>query len=553
MTDPIDPIEPTDDARDRVAPGSQPLAYLLAGLMAGAGIIHLVMVPIHAGGSSLLDPLAFAAAGWFQLAVAAAILTGSARRWVFTATVVANLAMVGVWVWSRTAGLPVGSHAGVAEDVGTVDLLCVGLELAAVALAGALLLARHPLRTGVLAPALGAVAVLGLTTTVIVAPDTAEHGGHTHGEAADDHHGGTDHVAEMAALDRRRCDLGFNPTAFWQEAEALGVDTYAGGAMAPHDTSDGSLESVVGSTQPLGGRGSPGLDRLISATSAAGGGEVAAAQLVVALSGAEDEDYRAWQAWMRASSASGAGGSGHDHGGSSSTSSASSAAPDDNAGHGGHAGPQPWIAMTDQRQCVQLAQELQQARDVTGRFETAADAMAAGYSKTTTYVPGIASHYIKYDLVDDTFDIAEPEMILYDGEGPDAHVVGLSYYLLHEGDAEPSQGFTGPNDHFHRHVGLCRRDGLVIGDSTTSEEDCRARGGEKADGGNGWMNHVWVVPGCESPWGMFSGASPLLDVQLAKQSGDNDGGCSASSVRDRYDLSPGGSSPPGRAESAAGD
>ena len=33
-------------------------------------------------------------------------------------------------------------------------------------------------------------------------------------------------------------------------------------------------------------------------------------------------------------------------------------------------------------------------------------------------------------------------------------------------------------------------------------------GGKKAEGGNGWMSHAWVVPGCESPWGVFSGATP---------------------------------------------
>jgi hypothetical protein len=67
------------------------------------------------------------------------------------------------------------------------------------------------------------------------------------------------------------------------------------------------------------------------------------------------------------------------------------------------------------------------------------------------------------------------------------------------------------------------------------------------------MAHAWVVPGCESPWGVFSGASPLLERELAEASGTNDGACSASSVRDRYDLSPGGrvASPVG--ESASGD
>ena len=68
-------------------------------------------------------------------------------------------------------------------------------------------------------------------------------------------------------------------------------------------------------------------------------------------------------------------------------------------------------------------------------------------------MPGIAAHYMNFGLVDGEFAVDEPEMILYDGDGPDAHVVGLSYYVLQDGDAEPTQGFTGDNDHYHRHSG----------------------------------------------------------------------------------------------------
>jgi hypothetical protein len=146
---------------------------------------------------------------------------------------------------------------------------------------------------------------------------------------------------------------------------------------------------------------------------------------------------------------------------------------------------------------------------------------------------------MNFSIVDGIFNIEEPEMILYDGTGDDARVIGLSYYVIHEGAAEPTQGFTGPNDHYHRHDGLCVNASGVIGDSTTTEEECTARGGQKRNGSNGWMNHVWVVPGCESPWGLFSGASPVLDGQLTKNSGSDGGGCAGSGVRDRFDFTPG--------------
>jgi hypothetical protein len=155
----------------------------------------------------------------------------------------------------------------------------------------------------------------------------------------------------------------------------------------------------------------------------------------------------------------------------------------------------------------------------------------------TGYVPGIAAHYIKYSLIDDTFEIDQPEMILYDGDEQDSAVVGLSYYMIHPGDNKPTQGFTGDNDHAHRHIGLCSsKAGVIIGDSKTSAEDCEARGGNKSGGDAGWMSHAWVVPGCESPWGVFSAATPLLDRTLGDATATDGGGCAGSGVRERYGM-----------------
>jgi hypothetical protein len=192
--------------------------------------------------------------------------------------------------------------------------------------------------------------------------------------------------------------------------------------------------------------------------------------------------------------------------------------------------------MTDQAQCNKLAEELELARSITEKYDTVAKAEAGGWTKVTGYVPGIASHYMNFGAVDSKFDIEVPEMILFDGTEPDSAVVGLSYYIIHEGDAEPSQGFTGANDHFHRHVGLCIVNGVVAGDSQTTAEECEARGGSKAGGDKQWMNHVWIVPGCESPWGVFSAATPVLDGALGKASSDDGGSCAGSGVRDRYGL-----------------
>ena len=517
--------------------GPSTLAWVVAGLSAGAAVIHFAMVPAH-GGGNLIDPLGFAVAGWFQLCIAGLAISGRAGRNTWVASVVGNLAIAALWVWSRTIGLPIGEHSGIVEEVGAIDLSAQALGVLA-AIASARLALAPGAATGSnrlpLAPAFAAAAAIGLATTVITSPDAGSHGGGDETPAL------TGHAATMARIDAERCDTDFNHPSYWQEAEVLGIDTYEGGAMDMSATSeasgggDGHGHSHGGSAEPVGttttappdpneGRGSEGLDRLISLTGPAGQSEGAAARLVVNLGEATQEDYDAWLWWLRAS---GAVGGGHAH---------DSAAPGDSGGHGGHVGPQPWIAMTDQAQCDRLAEELELALSVTEKYNTVAKAEAGGWVKVTGYVPGIAAHYMNFGAVDTRFDIEVPEMILFDGTDPDSAVVGLSYYIIHEGDAEPSQGFTGPNDHFHRHVGLCVVNGVVAGDSTTTAEDCAARGGSKAGGDKQWMNHVWVVPGCESPWGMFSAATPVLDGALGKASATDGGSCAGSGVRDRYGL-----------------
>ncbi len=511
------------------------LGWVLAGLSAGAGVIHFVEVPAHAGGT-LLDPLGFAAFGWFQLMVAAAVLTGRAGRRTYAIAAVGNIAALGFWIWSRTVGLPFGTHKGMVESVGLVGATCALLEVGVVVIAVRLLLSPERRTIGRLAPALVAVAALSLTTSVITSPDatSSDVTAHSHGVVL------TAHDAAMVKIDETRCDNAMNIPAYEKEATYLGVDTRMGDTMAA-DTGaaatsagghnhGGTAAAATGTTttepDPTAGRGSATLDELVADTSLAAGGEGAAARLVVDLGKASDKNYGAWLWWLRSS-----GSLSHSH-----AATTTATASGDTGGHGGHVGPQPWVALTNPADCRRLDAELAEARKVAMQYPTAADATKAGYYRVTTYVPGIAAHYMKFKNVDGKFDLDEPEMVLYDGNGPDAHVVGLSYYLIQPGSSEPTQGFTGANDHGHRHIGLCTSAAGVIGDSTLTKEECAARGGVKSDGSDAWMIHAWVVPGCESPWGVFSAASPILDGALAEASGKNDGGCSASAVRGRYGM-----------------
>ena len=151
------------------------------------------------------------------------------------------------------------------------------------------------------------------------------------------------------------------------------------------------------------------------------------------------------------------------------------------------------------------------ARTVAVKFSTVAAAEAAGYRKSTVYVPCIGAHYTNAAFVG-SFNPATPSELLYDGTAPDAKIVGLSYLVFHLNG--PPEGFTGPNDRWHQHNlngGLCiGRDGVVIGAETVSKAKCESLGGAKAGLENIWMLHDWAVPGFECTWGVFAGECPEL-------------------------------------------
>jgi hypothetical protein len=533
----------TDDARTASR-------WLIAAASAGAGIIHVSVILEHRDEAMLA--VGFALVAWFQLATAFLVVRNPGSRSLLGAMVIGNLFALGAWALSRTTGLPFGLHDGEPEAAAALDITCAALEAVVVVLGLAGLLVDRPISRQV--SFAGAGALLALATVAIVLPEDdavattavgggASTAGHSHGgSAGGDSHGGDatmaaagsveDHAAQMLTIDRARCDLGFNPQAYWDEALATGVDTYAGGSMTQDDHGSAAITDVAGPVQ-LGGRGSATLDSLVSLASQSDG-EAAAARLIVELSGASEAEYDAFRTWLRDGSGGGA-----DH---HATAAPTTATPTTNSPvqSMGHVGPSAWTAMVDPVSCQRLSDELDLARDTAATYPTVADAVEAGYFRVTPYVPGIAAHYMNFGLVDGTFDITQPEMLLYDGTEPESSIVGLSYYVRLDGQAQPTQGFTGDNDHYHRHFGLCVGAGGVIGDSTTTDAECEARGGVKAGGTDGWMSHAWVVPGCESPWGVFSAVNPMLDGDLG-QATTSQTGCAGSGARDRYDLSPGAS------------
>src|SRR5580765_2622775 len=106
---------------------------LLAALSGTAGAIHLAMVPSH-WASAPVEGVGFAIVGWLQIAIAVVMLAMPSRM-LLRVVMLVNVGAVGAWAVSRTAGLPVGEHAGQPHDAQFIDLVCVGIELALVVLA----------------------------------------------------------------------------------------------------------------------------------------------------------------------------------------------------------------------------------------------------------------------------------------------------------------------------------------------------------------------------------------------------------------------------------
>jgi hypothetical protein len=146
-----------------------------------------------------------------------------------------------------------------------------------------------------------------------------------------------------------------------------------------------------------------------------------------------------------------------------------------------------------------LEQQLAEARAAAAQYPALADALADGWTLADDYSSEVGSHYMRYDRIDSVFDPAQPEMLLFSGDEPDSHVVGVTYYVVHR----PPTGFTGDQDVWHQHQNVCiAADGpRFAGDGATG---CKARWDWS------WMLHAWVVPGYENPDGVFAMENPRV-------------------------------------------
>ena len=163
-----------------------------------------------------------------------------------------------------------------------------------------------------------------------------------------------------------------------------------------------------------------------------------------------------------------------------------------------------------------LDQQLAQAEQAALRYPTVADAKKAGMILAGGMAPGVGAHYqlisaesLKGVNPDGTINASAPASWIYAGTADNDPVVGIMYESL---TANAPSGFAGPNDHWHQHSNLCIKfDNGEINvpfapDSNVTPQECADVHGNFMKK-TVWMVHAWVVPGWQSPQGVFSHAN----------------------------------------------
>jgi len=93
----------------------------------------------------------------------------------------------------------------------------------------------------------------------------------------------------------------------------------------------------------------------------------------------------------------------------------------------------------------QTTWELQQARAATARYRDIRNAIKDGYSNINVDVPNMGHHFMNTNLIDGTFDIRKPAILVYNGLDTGNPELVAVEYAVPLTDPVP-EGFTGAAD-----------------------------------------------------------------------------------------------------------
>lgn len=169
-------------------------------------------------------------------------------------------------------------------------------------------------------------------------------------------------------------------------------------------------------------------------------------------------------------------------------------------------------------ECMTVALQFDKAKAYAEQYPTLGAAVDAGFDNTFNFIPGMGTHHgldsispelladptfdplhpiIPNSIIDDVFDPAQPEFLQYNGNGRDAVLVGMSYYVRTD-TGLPPEGFVGNNDWWHHHPTLCLdRTTAVASSPNISDATCASRDGVNVHLQDYYMLHLWVVDDLE--------------------------------------------------------
>ncbi len=188
-------------------------------------------------------------------------------------------------------------------------------------------------------------------------------------------------------------------------------------------------------------------------------------------------------------------------------------------------------APLDYETCKKVALQFDLAKDYAEQYPTLGDAEANDFRPTFARINGMGTHHGLKALtpaqiadpsfdrfnpvfeadspIDDVFDPAQPEFLQYDGNGPNAVLVGMSYYVRTD-DGQPPEGFAGDNDWWHHHPTLCLdRATAVVNAVNTTDATCNGSN-INVHFDDYYMLHVWVVDDMELRNDIHSAFHPCI-------------------------------------------
>ncbi len=154
--------------------------------------------------------------------------------------------------------------------------------------------------------------------------------------------------------------------------------------------------------------------------------------------------------------------------------------------------------------CPQTDREIREATVWMEQYQNVNDALADNFVQVTQFIPGMGRHMVKAEPQDAEFIAGEAEALLYE---PDSTVpggwrlAGAMWMMPPALVPLVPEGFTGNEDAWHYHNGLCFIGGVVIGENTTQSQCLGPMGGNIWVERSAWLLHLWAYH--SNPVGRF--------------------------------------------------